>query len=188
MASVGGTFATLVGAFAGGKIAESAGPVPVLAVAAAAHLSYGAWIEAVVWADSYRYAELAVGLPERLHDGLTEILGQVVDAVGIGGEDEKRLVVGRLAEGIQGVQGGLGDGHPGASTQGADGAAPQPCLVAGLVSFLEPRSGEPRFVKVAEQVVSGRVVAGEPALQAVAGVPGPLVVGRHVAVKALLSA
>ena len=38
MASVGGTFATLVGAFAGGKIAEAAGPVPVLGVAA------GLWI------------------------------------------------------------------------------------------------------------------------------------------------
>lgn len=41
----------------------------VLAVAAVAHLSYDAWVKAVVWADSVRYAELAVGLPERLRTG-----------------------------------------------------------------------------------------------------------------------
>lgn len=45
------------------------GLLVVLAVATAAHLTYGAWVKPIVWADSVRYAELAVGLPERLRTG-----------------------------------------------------------------------------------------------------------------------
>jgi len=48
---------------------DRTGLLVVLAVAAGAHLTYGAWVKTIVWADSVRYAELAVGLPERLRVG-----------------------------------------------------------------------------------------------------------------------
>jgi len=45
----------------------------VIAAAAAAHLTYGAWVTASVWPDSTRYAQMAVALPDRLRNGLWDL-------------------------------------------------------------------------------------------------------------------